>query len=200
MSSREMDSRPEVFARMDDGVSSCTTYLSEVFAPISPSRTSASSSTLRLSVWARMFTTWTISSTEYGIVRMITSRSSKSTGMPCGETMSVPRMVQIPLFVAKMTIGLRVDSRARFRYVKHSMSSMCTSSMKSTPGTSSAMPWSMYLFTTLLISSLSFSVISVFLGFIKEPMMLLMSCPPCGLAFAWSRSCRVTSCTTSFFL
>ncbi len=32
------------------------------------------------------------------------------------------------------------------------MSSMCTSSMNRTPGTSSAMPWSMYLLTTLLIS------------------------------------------------
>ena len=30
-------------------------------------------------------------------------------------------------------------------YVKHSMSSMWTSSTKSTPGTSSATPWSMYL-------------------------------------------------------
>ena len=47
-----------------------------------------------------------------------------------------------------------------------------TSSMKSTPGTSSAIPWSMYLLTTLLISERSFSVISVFLGFIIEPIML----------------------------
>lgn len=34
------------------------------------------------------------------------------------------------------------------RYVKHSISSMWTSSMNSTPGTSSATPWSMYRFTT----------------------------------------------------
>mmetsp|Transcript_26387 Transcript_26387/g.78632 ORF Transcript_26387/g.78632 Transcript_26387/m.78632 type:complete len:238 (+) Transcript_26387:162-875(+) len=200
MSSRVMVSRPPVEARMEDGVSSCTTYRSEVFAPISPSSASASSSMLRLSVCDLMLTTWTISSTEYGMVRTMTRRSRRSTGMPWGETMSVPRMVQMPLLVAKTTIGLRVDSRALFKYVKHSMSSMCTSSMKSTPGTSSAIPWSMYLLTTLLISSLSFSVTSVFFGFMKEPMMEAMSPPPCGLAFAWSRSCRVTSCTISFFL
>eukprot|EP00976_Prorocentrum_cordatum_P096894 1190761-Prorocentrum_minimum.AAC.4 len=28
----------------------------------------------------------------------------------------------------------------------------------------------------------------------------MMSCPPCGLALAESRSWRVTSCTSSFFL
>lgn len=72
--------------------------------------------------------------------------------------------------------------------------------MKSTPGTRSATPWSMYLLTTLLISSRSFSVISVFLGFISWPIMLMMSWPPWGLAFATSRSCSVTSCTISFFL
>ena len=46
--------------------------------------------------------------------------------MPCGEVMSVPRIWQMPRLVAKMTIGARLLSRARFRYVKHSMSSMCT--------------------------------------------------------------------------
>ena len=80
--------------------------------------------------------------------------------------MSVPRMVQMLRCVAKMMFGLRVDSRARFRYVKHSMSCMWTLSINSTPGTSSAMPWSMYRFTTLLISRRSFTVISVFLGFV----------------------------------
>lgn len=39
---------------------------------------------------------------------------------------SVPLMVQCPRFVAKMTIGLRVDSSARFKYVKHSKLSMWT--------------------------------------------------------------------------
>ena len=33
---------------------------------------------------------------------------------------------QMPRLVAKMTMGARLLSRARFRYVKHSMSSMCT--------------------------------------------------------------------------
>ena len=68
------------------------------------------------------------------------------------NSMSTYLIVHLPRLVAKMTMGAMVDSRARCRYVKHSMSSMCTSSMNSTPGTSSAMPWSMYLLTTLLIS------------------------------------------------
>ena len=54
----------------------------------------------------------------------------------------------MPRLVAKMTMGDRLDSRALFRKVKHSMSSMCTSSRKRTPGISSATPCSMYLFTT----------------------------------------------------
>ena len=33
---------------------------------------------------------------------------------------------QMPRLVAKMTMGARLDSSARFRNVKHSMSSMCT--------------------------------------------------------------------------
>ena len=39
---------------------------------------------------------------------------------------SVPRMVQMPRFEAKITIGEIVLSRALLRYVKHSMSSMWT--------------------------------------------------------------------------
>ena len=46
----------------------------------------------------------------------------------------------MPRLVAKMTMGARALSSALFRYVKHSMSSMCTSSMNSTPGMSSATP------------------------------------------------------------
>lgn len=65
--------------------------------------------------------------------------------------------MQFPRLEAKMTIGEIEDSSARCRYVKHSISSMWTSSTKSTPGTSSAMPWSMYLFTTLFISPRSLS-------------------------------------------
>lgn len=65
--------------------------------------------------------------------------------------------MQFPRLEAKMTMGEIEDSSARCRYVKHSISSMWTSSTKSTPGTSSAMPWSMYLFTTLFISPRSLS-------------------------------------------
>jgi hypothetical protein len=130
----------------------------------------------------------------------MSSLSNKSTGIPWAETMSVPRIVQIPLLVANTTIGARVDYRALLRNVKHSISSMCTSSIKSTPGTNSATPWSIYLFTTLLIYPRNFSVTSVFLGFITWPMRLIKSLPPCGRALAISKSCRVTSCTISFFL
>ena len=55
---------------------------------------------------------------------MIKYLSNKSTGIPCGDTKSVPRMVHMPQFVAKTTIGARVDSRARFKNVKHYMSNI----------------------------------------------------------------------------
>lgn len=56
-----------------------------------------------------------------------TYRSSRSTGMPCGATMSVvPRTSACPRLVASTTVGAIGDSRSAFRYVKHSMSSMCT--------------------------------------------------------------------------
>ena len=57
----------------------------------------------------------------------------------------------MPLFVANITMGARLLSRALFKNVKLSISSICTSSMNKTPGINSAIPWSMYLFTTLLI-------------------------------------------------
>lgn len=57
---------------------------------------------------------------------MINNLSRRSTGIPWGETKSVPLIVHIPLFVARTTIGAKVDSRALFRKVKHSMSSICT--------------------------------------------------------------------------
>jgi hypothetical protein len=56
-----------------------------------------------------------MSSTEYGMRRTISIRSSKSTGTPCGAIISVPLIVQMPRFVAKTTMGASVDSRARFR-------------------------------------------------------------------------------------
>ena len=68
-----------------------------------------------------------------------------------------------------------------------------TSSINKTPGTNSAIPWSIYLLTTLLISYLSFSVISVFFGFITLPIKEAKSLPPYGLALAISKSWRVTS-------
>mmetsp|Transcript_5618 Transcript_5618/g.19249 ORF Transcript_5618/g.19249 Transcript_5618/m.19249 type:complete len:238 (+) Transcript_5618:240-953(+) len=200
MSEAATSSRPLVPDMMAAGVRSWTAWRSDVLSPISPSLASDSSSTVMPSTWARTARMRTISSGVYGRVRTMTRRSSKSTGMPCGELRSVPRISQMPRFVAKMTIGASELSSARFKKVKHSMSSMCTSSMKSTPGTSSATPVSMYRFTTLLISWRSFSVISVFLGLSICPMTLMMSCPPCGLAFAESRSWSVTSCTISFFL
>lgn len=88
-------------------------------------------------------------------------------------------MMQRPLLVAKMTMGAILDSRARWRKVKHSMSSMCTSSMKRTPGTSSAMPWSMYLSTTLLISKRSFSVGVADWGDLVTPQKLILSLHLC---------------------
>ncbi len=62
------------------------------------------------------------------------------------------------------------------------------------------LPSGTHRFTILLISRRSFSVISVFLGFIIWPMTDMMSRPPWGFALAMSRSCRVTSWMTSFFL
>ena len=90
----------------------------------------------------------------------------------------MPRIVHTPRFVANITMGARLDSRARFKYVKHSMSNIWTSSTKRTPGTSSAVPWSMYLLTTRFISVRSFSVISVFFGLSTEPITVARSLPP----------------------
>mmetsp|Transcript_21636 Transcript_21636/g.35036 ORF Transcript_21636/g.35036 Transcript_21636/m.35036 type:complete len:228 (-) Transcript_21636:815-1498(-) len=173
-----ISSRPLVLASTAAGVSSCTACRSDVLLPTSPRYDRLSSSTCSPSTVARTARIFTISSAVYGKVRMITRRSSRSTGTPWGAFISVPLIWQIPRLVAKMTMGARLDSNARFRYVKHSMSSMCTSSMNSTPGTSSATPVSMYRFTTLLISERSFSVISVFFDFIICPMTLMMSFPP----------------------
>mmetsp|Transcript_3596 Transcript_3596/g.14435 ORF Transcript_3596/g.14435 Transcript_3596/m.14435 type:complete len:213 (+) Transcript_3596:218-856(+) len=96
----------------------------DVASPISPSRASDSSSTRSPSTAARTARIFTISSAAYGSVRMMTRRSRRSTGTPCGADMSVPLISQMPRLVAKMTMGAREDSSARLRYVKHSMSSM----------------------------------------------------------------------------
>jgi len=75
-----------------------------------------------------------------------------------------------------------------------------TSSMNTTPGTTSATPWSTYPFTTLLTSLRNLSVTSVRPLLTRLPITLIISCPPCGLAFAASRSPKVTSCTNSLRL
>mmetsp|Transcript_45041 Transcript_45041/g.75766 ORF Transcript_45041/g.75766 Transcript_45041/m.75766 type:complete len:206 (-) Transcript_45041:680-1297(-) len=182
------------------GVSICTAYRRDVRLPISAISFRASSSTWIPSVVARVCTICRISSPVYGKVLTTSRRSKRSEGIPWGLNISVPFTLQRPLLVAKITIGAKVDSNALFKYVKHSTSNMCTSSTNSTPGTSSATPWSMYLLTTLLISCLNFSVISVFLGFIMEFIIDMTSCPPCGRALATSKSCSETSWTISFFL
>lgn len=51
-----------------------------------------------------------------------------------------------------------------------------------------------------LIYKLILPVISVFFGLISILMIDSTSWPPCGRALATSKSCRVTSCTISFFL
>lgn len=61
-------------------------------------------------------------------------------GIPWGDIIFVPLISLVPLFVARMTIGLNLLSRALLRKVKHSMSSMYTSSINNTPGTNSAIP------------------------------------------------------------
>mmetsp|Transcript_3864 Transcript_3864/g.17009 ORF Transcript_3864/g.17009 Transcript_3864/m.17009 type:complete len:235 (-) Transcript_3864:962-1666(-) len=123
-SPKTISSRPLVFAITAAGVSSCTACLRDVASPISPSRASDSSSTRSPSTAARTARIFTISSAAYGSVRMMTRRSRRSTGTPCGADMSVPLISQMPRLVAKMTMGAREDSSARLRYVKHSMSSM----------------------------------------------------------------------------
>jgi hypothetical protein len=50
---------------------------------------------------------------------MIKSLSRRSTGIPWGDIISVPLIVHIPLFVAKTTIGAKVDYKALFKKVKH---------------------------------------------------------------------------------
>ena len=78
------------------------------------------------SVDARIARIFINSSKPYYVVFIINKRSSKSTGIPWGETISVPLIVHIPLLVASTTMGANVDSRALLRKVKHSISSIWT--------------------------------------------------------------------------
>jgi hypothetical protein len=59
-----------------------------------------------------------------------------------------------------MRIGASSPSSARLRKEKHSMSSMCTSSMKSTPGTTSALPSARHSDTFVSICSRTSPLIS----------------------------------------
>jgi len=63
----------------------------------------------------------------------------------------VPRIVVIPLFVARITTGAVSSSRALLRKAKHSISSIWASSIKRTPGTISAFPSSLHSETLVLI-------------------------------------------------
>jgi hypothetical protein len=65
-------------------------------------------------------------------VLTMSTRSSRSIGRPCGLRKRVPRMRAMPRFEAIMTRGASSFSSARLRNEKHSMSSICTSSMNST--------------------------------------------------------------------
>src|SRR5439155_14026661 len=71
-------------------------------------------------------------SSLYRVVLIINKRSNKSIGIPCGLLYFVPRILVIPRFEAIMTIGDLSSSRARFKNEKHSISSIWTSSIKST--------------------------------------------------------------------
>ena len=94
-----------------------------------------------------------ISSSLYGVVEMIINLSSKSSGRPWGDLYCVPRIFAMPRFVAVIKTGDRSLSSARFSHEKHSMSSMWTSSTKSTPGTMVARPSSRHSATFASICS-----------------------------------------------
>eukprot|EP00755_Sulcionema_specki_P021765 Sspe_Gene.74896::Locus_46807_Transcript_1_1_Confidence_1.000_Length_1484::g.74896::m.74896 len=122
---------------------------------------------------------------------MMMRRSRRSMGIPCGLRYSVPRMRAIPRLLAMTTTGARWDSSARFSQEKHSMSSMCTSSMNSTPGTISAFPSSRHSATRPSICSRTSDLISP-----TSPLNRARN--PCCLLLITSISCSVTVCTTSF--
>jgi hypothetical protein len=80
----------------------------------------------------RILTISFVSVSSYFFVETINIRSNRSTGIPCGDLYLVPRIRVMPRFEAITTSGASSPSRARLRNEKHSMSSMCTSSMKRT--------------------------------------------------------------------
>jgi len=97
---------------------------------------------------------------QKGVTQRSTDRSSRSKGMPWGLLYLVPRMVVMPRLVAMMSTGARSLSSARFSQLKHSMSSMCTSSTNSTPGMTVAFPSSRHSATLASICSLTSLLIS----------------------------------------
>lgn len=76
------------------------------------------------------------------------------------EHMDKGAYLVIPLLVAIIRTGAISLSSARLRKEKHSISSMCTSSTNSTPGTISALPSSLHSATLALICSLTSDLIS----------------------------------------
>lgn len=100
---------PFVFAKTEHGVNSWTEYLKLVSSPIWPKYANASGDILMLSVEALIANIFINYSSPYVVVLIIKSLSSRSTGIPWGDTISVPLIVQIPLFVAKTTMGAKVD-------------------------------------------------------------------------------------------
>lgn len=97
----------------------------------------------------------------------------------------------IPLLVARITTGAALLYSALFKKEKHSISSICTSSMKRTPGTISAFPSYLHSDTFLSICSLTYWVISPVAPENKAK-------NPCDLEFITSISWRVTVWTTYF--
>ena len=96
----------------------------------------------------------------------------------------------MPRFVAVINTGASSDSSALLSHEKHSMSSMWTSSMKSTPGTMVAFPSSRHSATFASICSRTSGLIS--------PVSPAKSARnPCARLLMTSISWSETVCTTS---
>lgn len=103
-------------ATMLDGASSCSAYRRLMRVPASATLSSAASVIESPSVVTRIRRIRFTSSASYACVGMMRRRARRSGGMPCAATMSsVPRMVHMPRFEARMTTGDMRDSRARLR-------------------------------------------------------------------------------------
>lgn len=119
--------RPLTLARILLGVSNCNAYRRDTFVPCWANFSNAGSDIKRPSVLARRRMMVCTSDALYGCVGIMSRRARRSGGTPCAPVMScVPLMTVLPRLEARMTMGEIGDSRARLRYVKHSMSSMWT--------------------------------------------------------------------------